>query len=112
MSKDLLAWLAVIAIGSSVIMLFLGTLLGNVILFIGVVIGWLLRGLWRSVRERRVSDTMFRTVKQGKTTIGKLGSILKRGRDMSIDAEIKKSLKKGESYNEFLDKKVNEQIKP
>ncbi len=45
-------------------------LLGYIVLFAGVVIGWGLCWLWRSVRERRkrIADILFRTIQKGYLT--------------------------------------------
>ncbi len=69
-------------------------LLGYVILFVGVVVGWALCWLWGSVRERRreISEIMFQVVKDGETTFGELANTLlppswQKRKAESIDAE-------------------------
>lgn len=97
-------------------------LLGYIALATGVVIGWFLRGLWRSIRsrreraklidpetygwlvpgwgsvrerrrvkDRRISDIMFKIVKDAKTTFKEWADALRRSKAIlsnpSFDAE-------------------------
>ena len=64
-------------------------LIGYIALAIGIIIGWALKGLWKSIRERRrkVSGIMFRIVKNAKPTFKELADAIKRSKVEPIDAE-------------------------